>query len=176
MTHPEHALQRAIKVFTRRCVMVPHEFVSHDRAAPRSEFDHVWQSRRGIRRSWPDSELVLEGGRTFRCELKRPGVSLGEDSHQSELLTRLNDLGHLSAWANSVTMYGEQCERFNISLRGNWRTVAQIADEHVLAEIRKEKAKPKKAASPILKLRAVRVGRPTIAQIRNGGMNVEKLP
>lgn len=151
----EHKLQEAVRVFCRRCVAVPHEFASHDRAAPKTPNDHIFQSRRGIRRGWPDTELLLEGGRTFRVELKAPGIRLPEDSQQSELLMRLNDLGHRSAWANSVTMYGQQCERFGVPLYGNWRTVAQIADEHVLAKIRKASTKTTTAPTT-LKLRAIR--------------------
>ena len=143
MIHREFELQKAIKVFVKRCVAVPHEFASHDRAAPRSPLDHVFQAERGVRRSWPDTELLLDGGKTFRCELKRPGRKLDDETQQSELLTRLVSIGHPASWANSVSMYGTQCERFGVPLHGNWRTVAQLADEHVLAQIRKQELKKK---------------------------------
>ena len=169
MIHSEHILQRGVVVFCRRCVAVPHEFAAHDRAAPKSEHDHIWQSRRGIRAGWPDCELVLMGGRTFRVELKAPKVRLDEDGRQSDVLIRLNDLGHQASWANSVTMYGRECERFGVPLRANWKTVAQLIDEHVAAEIRKEQAKaarPQADTPTVVKLRTVRRGRPTVAQIR----------
>jgi hypothetical protein len=107
------------------------------------------------------------GGRTFRVELKAPRVKLDEESRQSDVLIRLNELGHQASWANSVTMYGAECERFGVPLTGNWRTVAQLIDEHVLAEIRKEQEKAKGPSAPkVVKLRTIRRGRPTVAQIR----------
>lgn len=179
MIFREHKLQQAVKVFCARCVAVPHEFASHDRAAPRSDSDHIWQARRGIRRGWPDTELLLPGGRTFRVELKRPGVRIDEESQQAEMLTRLNELGHQAAWANSVTMYGRECERFGVPLRGNWPTIAQLYDEQVLAAIRKAEGKapkPKKDAPALVKLRTVRRKRPTQSEVRRGGMTVRHLP
>jgi hypothetical protein len=143
MIHREFELQKAVKIFVKRCVSVPHEFASHDSAAKRSDFARIEDAGRGVRRGWPDTELLLDGGRTFRCELKRPGRVLDEDAQQTELLTRLVSIGHPSSWANSVTMYGTQCERFGVPLYGNWRTVAQLADEHVLAQIRKQELKKK---------------------------------
>ena len=169
MVHKEHILQRGVVIFCKRCVAVPHEFAAHDRAAPKSEHDHIWQAARGIRTGWPDTELLLAGGRTFRVELKAPKVSLDEDGRQADVLIRLNELGHAASWANSVMMYGRECERFGVPLHGNWKTVAQLIDEHVLAEIRKEQAKakqPKAAAASIVNLRTVRRGRPTPAQIK----------
>jgi hypothetical protein len=168
MIHREHALQRGVVVFCRRCIAVPHEFAAHDRAPPRSEHDFEWQVRRGIRAGWPDTELVLPDGKTFRVELKAPKVRFDDESRQADVLHRLNELGHQSTWANSVAMYGQQCERFGVPLHANWRTVAQLIDEHVAAEIRAEtvkKAKPKVDAA-VVKFRTIRRGRPTVAQIR----------
>ena len=165
MVHREHILQRGVVVFCKRCVAVPHEFAAHDRAAPKSEHDHIWQAARGIRTGWPDTELLLAGGKTFRVELKAPKITLDEDGRQADVLIRLNDLGHQASWANSVTMYGAECERFGVPLRGNWRTVAQLIDEHVAAEIRKEQAKPAREPA-VVKLRTIRRGRATVAQIK----------
>jgi len=169
MIHREHPVHRAWLTFCKRCVAVPFEPAAHDRAAPRSAHDHEWQAKRGLRGDWLDTELALDGGRTFRCELKAFGVKLEVGGKQERLIIRLNELGHPSTWANSIAMYGQQCERFGVPLRANWRTVAQLADEHALAEIRAEevsKAKPKADAPKVVKFRTIRRGRPTEAQIR----------
>src|SRR5690349_17674822 len=99
MIHREHILQRGVVSFCKRCIAVPHEFAAHDRAAPKSTQDHVWQARRGIRAGWPDTELLLMGGMTFRVELKAPKVKFDEESRQGDMLIRLNDLGHKASWA-----------------------------------------------------------------------------
>lgn len=168
LIHREHVLQRAIKRFVLRCVIGEFEFVAHDRAAQRSDHDHIWQAARGLRRGWPDTEILLADGRTFRCELKAPGRRLDDEEYQAELITRLNLLGHPTTWANSAAMYGAEGERFGVPLRPNWRTVAQLLDEQVLAEIRTEQTKTKKVVGEptIVKLRTVRRGRATVAQIR----------
>jgi hypothetical protein len=173
MIHREHPLQRGWLSFCKRCIAVPFEPASHDRAAARSANDHIWQTQRGIRRAWPDTELALNGGRTFRCEFKAPGVKLDRDGDQGKLLRRLNELGHTATWANSIVMYGEECERFGVPLRANWRTVAKVIDEHVLADIRQQEVAAEVAkdtaastAASTVKFRTVRRGKLTTAQIR----------
>jgi hypothetical protein len=146
----EFILQRKIFEMVARCVVVGHEFASHDRGFARSEHEHRWEAARGIRSNWPDTELALAGGRTFRCELKRPGVRLKPDSEQARLIDRLTALEHPAAWANSVVGYFEQCARFGVPLCHNWRTLARLADEQVAAEIiaQRAKASRKPAAAP----------------------------
>ena len=166
-------------VFCSKCIAVPHAFASHDRAARTSAHSHIFQARRGIRRGWPDTELLLPGGRTFRVELKRPGVRVEEESQQADVLVKLNDLGHQSTWANSVTMYGEECERFGVPLWGNWRTVAQLGDEYVAAKIRKAEGKTKQqdnAPKQTVKFRTIRKGVATPSEVRRGGMKLKHLP
>lgn len=141
MIQREHILQSKLPSVCAKVVACEHMFVSYDRTQPRSEFDHIYQARRGIRRSIPDTDLLLDGGKSFRCEIKRPGVRLEEGSAQEEMLIKLNLLGHKASWANSITMYCEEAERHGVPLRGNWRTVAQIADQQVLAEIRRQELK-----------------------------------
>jgi hypothetical protein len=149
MIFREHALQRQIVRFVAKAVAVPHLFACHDRGAARSDRDHLHEAERGIRAGWPDTELCLPGGKTFRCELKSNGKSIEIGSSQDHLRIRLNQLAHPAAEADSVAAYGEQCLRFGVPLRDNWRVLAQLHDEYAAADIRKQKAAEaeKKAAA-----------------------------
>jgi len=168
----EHALQRQILRFVGEAVRVPHMFACHDRGRARSEYEHIHEAERGIRAGWPDTELCLNDGITFRCELKDVGKHVVAGSAQDYVLGKLNMLGHRSTVADSVKAYGEACERFGVPLRGNWRTLAQLADERVAADIREQEVKEaaKQAAEPppaeVVVLRPKPRRRPSPAQIK----------
>jgi hypothetical protein len=141
--HYEWALQRGVGRFVRQAIAVPHEFAAHDRGPKHSPREHIGEAARFIRRAWPDTELAVLGGVTFRCELKRPGWSppATEDPHwrdQKRLLAALQALGHPTAWASSVVMYAEKAIAVGIPLGGNWKTLAQVEDARVAADIRKQ--------------------------------------
>jgi hypothetical protein len=153
----EWALQRGIRRFVKRAVAVEHEFACHDRGRARSGAEHIGEANRGIRRSWPDTELAIEGGLTFRCELKRSGIELDADSDQARMLTRLRWLGHPSYWANSVLTYGTWAAAAGVPLAGNWAAIAKHEDERVAADIRGQIVRANKAtASPVVKGRVRR--------------------
>jgi hypothetical protein len=139
--HREWSLQSCIKWFVARAIAVEHEFACHDRGAARSALEHLHEASRGIRSGWPDTELCLNGGRTFRCELKAPGNKVQEGSQQEHILGRLAAIGHPATWVDSVMAYGEACERHSVPLRANWRTVAQVGDELYAAAVRRQEAK-----------------------------------
>jgi hypothetical protein len=163
MVHREHILQQWVRYFNAHAVAVPHEAAAHDRGSARAEYEHVREAARGLRPAWPDNEVALEGGRTFRCELKAPGVRLADDGQQARMLTRLNLLGHPSTWANSVLRYGEECERFGVPLKSNWRVVAQYCDQQVLAKIATEEAKANGGLPPDLNQRVIaEIGAPSV--------------
>lgn len=137
----EWCVQRGVVRFVKRCVAVQHEFASHDRGRARSAQEHIYEAARGLRPAWPDTELVLEGGKTFRCELKAPGVKIAANGDQMKMLQRLHALGHPVAWANSVTMYAQKAAWRGVPLSPNWMTVAAHEDELVAADIRAQEVK-----------------------------------
>jgi hypothetical protein len=137
----EWSLQSCIKWFVARAVAVEHEFACHDRGAARSALEHLHEASRGIRSGWPDTELLLNGGATFRCELKAPGNRVQDGSAQEHILSRLAAIGHPTTWVDGVIAYGEACERHSVPLRRNWRTVAQVGEELYAAAIRRQEAK-----------------------------------
>ena len=141
VTHPEWAVQRGIMRFCKRAIACEFEFASHDRGRARSEMEHIFEAARGIRRDWPDVELALAGGRTFRCELKAPGVGIDISSGQFRMIHRLSRLGHPTIWANSVRMFGSVANTLGIPLLPNWGVIAAHEDELVAADIRKQAAK-----------------------------------
>jgi hypothetical protein len=148
MIHPESALQRGVKRAVKRAVACEHEFICHDRGAEHNEGSHIWEAQRGYRRAWLDTELVLDRGATFRCELKRPGWKpprdLDKDPHwrdQLKMIDRLRVLGHPADYATSVLEYLAAAERANVPLHSNWRLVAAHEDELVAADIRSQQAK-----------------------------------
>lgn len=146
----EWAVARGVKFFCKRCIAVQHEFAAHDRGRSRSALEHIGEANRGLRAGWPDIELVLAGGRTFRCELKAPGVRLEEGGRQQALLKRLNDLGHPAAWANSVRGYAEACLEHAVPLTENWATVAALADELVAGDIRRQETRRPSTKRPVV--------------------------
>ena len=96
MTQPEWAVQRGVMRFCRRAIACEFEFASHDRGRPRSEMEHIGEAARGVRHGWPDVELALAGSRTFRCELKAPGVNIERKeraipAYQATIYTRPSD-------------------------------------------------------------------------------------
>jgi hypothetical protein len=163
----EWAVQRGVKFFVKRCVAVEHEFAAHDRGFARSEYEHIGEAARGIRRAWMDTELALKGGRTFRCELKAPGVRIDKNGDQWKLIHRMNDIGHPTWWANSVRGYALAALDYGVPILGNWETVAQHADELVAADIREQEAKAEKKRAGTYKSKP-RAARPTRGQVAAG--------
>lgn len=161
--HPEYAVQRAVVRFVAKCVAVPHEFASHDRGQARSANEHQWDALRGIRSGWMDVELLLEGGITFRCELKAPGKKPDPKGKQIWFIDRMNALGHPAAWANSVTMFAKEALKAGIPLRASWPAVAEHEDALAAADIRAQelKAKAKRAGT-------WKPGRPRVAKSSPG--------
>lgn len=141
MTHPESAVQRGVVRFCRRALACGYELAAHDRSQEHGENSHIYEAQRGYRRDWPDVELALDGGAGFRCELKAPGKKPDPKSGQLRMIARLNQLGHPSAWANSVMMFGEEAAQRGVPLALNWRVVAAHEDELVAADIRKQEVK-----------------------------------
>ena len=148
MIHREWILQEHLVPLVHKVVAVPHIFTCHDRGGKKSEFQLIYEQKRGIRRGWPDTELCLNNGRTFRCELKARGKTVVVGSAQETIISRLSMLGHPTGQADSCVAWCEAAERRSVPLRANWRTLAQLADAHVEAEIREKEAKA--AAAPIV--------------------------
>lgn len=164
--HPEHALQRAVKRFVYRCIDVPHEFASHDRGQARSANEHRWDALRGCVAGWPDVELLIEGGRTFRCELKAAGKKPDPKGKQVWMLDRMNALGHPAAWANSVKMFAQEALKAGIPLRASWPAVAEHEDALAAADIRSQEEKARAKRAGTWKTGKVRAAKPTAGQLK----------
>ena len=149
-TQPEWCLQRGVLRFCKRAIDGPYEAACHDRGRARSAMEHIGEAARGLRHGWPDLEIVLPKGRTFRCELKAPGVSIDDKGEQFRLLKRLSELGHPATWANSVYGFAINALSLGVPLQGNWQYVAQHEDELVAADVRKQiaRAEAKRSAAP----------------------------
>lgn len=151
-TQPEWALQRGVLRFCKRAIDGPYEAACHDRGRARSALEHIGEAARGLRHGWPDLEIALPKGRTFRCELKAPGVSIDEKGEQYRILQSLTGLGHPATWANSVYTFATMALSLGVPLQRNWQYVAQHEDELVAADIRKQevRAEAKRSAAPAL--------------------------
>lgn len=150
MTHPESAVQRGVVRFCKRAIACEFELAAHDRSQQHGDNSHIYEAQRGYRRAWPDVEIVLDGGAGFRCELKAPGVTPKAGGDQLKMIQRLNDLGHPAAWANSVTMFGQEASQYGVPLVPGWWVVAAHEDELVAADIRRQEmeAAAKHGAAP----------------------------
>jgi len=158
-THPEWAVQAAVKWAVARAVACDYEFASHDRAKQYSEGQHIWEARRGVRRDWPDTELLCMGGLTFNCELKKPGWKPSApgtkarkewDAGQGKMIGRLRILGRQAAWANCPSMYLAEAHAVGVPLHPNWRITAQLADQQMLADIRRQEVSRDRAEAGVV--------------------------
>jgi hypothetical protein len=147
--HPEHALQTKLGGLAREYLVLEHEFAAHDRSENKSGMQHYWESERFIRKGWPDTEVPLMGGMTWRCELKAAGITLDADSDQGKMIARLNYLGHPTDWANSAQMWLAKAQKRGIEFRAGADRRAREIDA-LLAEAARTRAlgKPKRASKP----------------------------
>ncbi len=163
MTQPEWCLQRGVLRFCKRAIDGPYEAACHDRGRARSAMEHIGEAARGLRHGWPDLEIVLPKGRTFRCELKAPGAKIDVEGEQYRILQRLTDLGHPTTWANSVYTFATMALSLGVPLQRNWQYVAQHEDELVAADVRRQqdKAEKKRSAAPALYKQPTRAPTPS---------------
>lgn len=143
--HPEWSLQTKIKGFVREFCAVGHEFVAHDRAYDATGKQHIFEAERGVRRGWMDTELAIEGGITFRCELKWGRNKPSRD--QERLIARMNVLGHPTCWTNSVVGYYTFAVAAGVRWHPNALARARFLDETLAAAFAKAPS-PRKASKP----------------------------
>lgn len=160
---PEHGLQIQINKFVREMVASSHQFASHDRSPARTALQHAREKMRGMVAGWPDTELLLPGGVTFRCELKAPGNYPTEE--QRVVGARLRALGHPWAWANSVTGYLKAAREAGVPFHPNADLRAEDLDLVLQGAAMKRKGVAPKS------YRAPRAATPR----RKGGITTAKL-
>lgn len=141
---PEWTLQTKIKAFVREFCACEHEFVAHDRSFDKTGVQHLFEAERGIRRAWMDTELAIQGGVTFRCELKWAPNRVKDDDEQGRLIKRMNELGHPTAWTDSVAGYYRLAFAAGVPWRPGTAARASYLDDWMRATFAKASA-PKKA-------------------------------
>lgn len=169
--HPEHSLQSRLKVLCREYVATPHMFAAHDRSENVGGMQHYWEKMRGAIRGWPDIQLPLLGGLTFRCELKAAGKIVADNSDQARIIRDLNNLGHPTAWANSAIMFVRVAKQAGVPFRVGVERRAQAIDDMLAEEARQRTlATPKKKrASRPRKEPTNRAGLNAVARARAAG-------
>jgi hypothetical protein len=156
---PEWALQVQIKKFVREYVACQHEFVAHDRSQNVSGKQHMFEAARGIRKGWPDTELLWEGGRSFRCEMKWAPNKVRPDDDQGRLILRLNALGHPTRWVTSVHQYWSEAAAIGVPFHLGAEKRASYFDEMLLARhIARKRVGPSKPRAPTPTKRALKFG------------------
>lgn len=159
--HREWTLQTKLVGFVREFCAVPHEFAAHDRSYDKTGKQHLFEAQRGIRADWLDTELVLLGGTTFRCELKWGKNKVDDLDGQHRMIKRLNALGHPAIWVNSVVGYMMEATRLaDVQWHPGAAARAKFLDEWLIATFAKPRAAAKsKPRAPRASQRALRVGR-----------------
>ena len=145
--HPEWSLQTKIKGFVSDFCAIEHEFVAHDRTYDKSGVQHLFEAERGIRRGWMDTELAVEGGMTFRCELKWWPNKVVADDDQDRLIKRMNQLDHPTAWTSSVAGYLAHARDAGVPFRQGADARAAYLDEMLRTTFAAPKAAKKRTAS-----------------------------
>lgn len=147
IAHPERELQTQVRKFVREMVACSHQFAAHDRGPARTELQYSREKMSGMVAGWPDTELLLPGGVTFRCELKAPGNHPTEE--QRVVGAKLRSLGHPWAWANSVTGYLKAAREAGVPFRPYADLRAQDLDLVLQGAAMKRKAvAPKSYRAP----------------------------
>ena len=99
--------QERAAVFVRGAVLCPHTFLAFDRSMARGARSHLFEARRGVRASTPDTLLIARLGpnstRHIWAEWKAPGKR--PDEGQMEALQRLRDLGDHATWCVTIEEY-----------------------------------------------------------------------
>ena len=171
--HPEWSLQTKILGFVREFCAVPHEFAAHDRAFDATGKQHLFEAERGIRRGWMDTELAIQGGVTFRCELKWAPNKVRPDDEQGRLIERMNLLGHPTAWADSVLGYLAAAEAAGVPFHPRARDRAAYLDEFLRATFAAPPAPKRGASKPrVVKDGRHKAGLRKIARARDKGIFV----
>lgn len=88
--------QEKAVVFARYAIVGPHKFVAHDRSRPKSEKEHLWQWKRGVKKAIPDTELIWPMEHHAWFEFKAPGQKPDDD--QICMLEELRALGDAASW------------------------------------------------------------------------------
>ena len=130
---PEWTLQTKILGFVREFCACGHEFAAHDRTFDFGGKQHLFEAQRGIRAGWMDTELAIEGGITFRCELKWGKNVVRDGDDQDRLIKHMNALGHPTAWTNSVVGYLDAATAAGVPWRVGARARAIYLDEWMQA-------------------------------------------
>lgn len=148
----EHCLQKHIKLFVSDAVDCPHEFFAFDRSKKASQFTHMREKARGMRKGTPDTLLEAKGIIPIWCELKAPGNK--PDADQNEMGRRLLAIGRFWTWATSVEQYRQYLAGCGVPLRRNAVLIAADHDARVAGEIMRAEAKVGKPRAVVRKPRA----------------------
>lgn len=131
--HPEWSLQTKLVGLVREFVDCEHEFACHDRSFDARGKQHLFEAERGVRKSWLDTELLIFGGMTFRCELKWLPNKVKDDDGQGILIARLNAIGHPAAWVHSLVGYLDASRAAGVPWRQGARARAVYLDAWLVA-------------------------------------------
>lgn len=164
----EHALQRGVYRWCRRCLPRGAMFVSWDRSAKHSEQQHIREAQRGVLGGWPDSAVLWSGG-LLCIELKRPGAK--PTARQLHVGQQIQAAGQRWAWADSVAAFAIACFNVDIPLMGNWNATARLQDELVAADIRKQELRAAARRAGAFQPKAIRrhVTPGAVARARRAG-------
>jgi hypothetical protein len=125
MAQPEHNLQTKLVGFVRDCVAADHEFWANDRSRKQSQFQHVREKARGIRRGVADTTLAVVGMVEIYIELKWPPNTPTED--QEKFGVAVQRIGRKWYWANSVERFRQCLVDAGVPLRPNaWLVAANL--------------------------------------------------
>jgi hypothetical protein len=150
MAQPEHALQISIVKWVRDCVAVDHEFHAFDRSKKQSEFQHVREKSRGIRRGCADTMIEVVNLPNVWVEIKWPPNKPTEA--QLEFAAAVERVGRKWYWADSVDRFRECLVAAGVPLRPNAAIVAAHLDALLAsAAIRKSGKAPKSYRRPATK-------------------------
>ena len=123
----EHLLQKHIRLWVREAVAEDHEFFAFDRSKANSQWSHEFERQRGIRRSTPDTLLVLQL-LTCWCEVKRTGQKPTDE--QRDMGAKLEALGEVWFWVTSVQEYYAALVGHRVRLHPNAAFLAQVHARH----------------------------------------------
>lgn len=152
MAEPEHLRQKHVRLWVRENVPTPRVFVAFDRSKKQSQWQHMREKARGLRKGTADTCLQVLGLPAMWVEMKAPGKKPDDD--QRQFGADVVEAGALWDWTDSVVGYATIIRGWGVKLGPLAMLSAEDHDRQIAAmEIRAEESKtgkpsPKRVSKP----------------------------
>jgi hypothetical protein len=131
--------QEKARVFARNAITCDHEFIAHDRSEARGDRSHLFEWKRGVKSSLPDTQTIIFVRNERPLHVWFEWKSRGKEptTGQYAALERMAVLGDWAGWGDTIDRYGAFLTAAGVPLATNWRHLAMVYDGMVDSRIAK---------------------------------------